>query len=311
MLYRDGHDLSPKPTSQNGNTYPQLFPRKINGPYPMIIRTEAIVLRVMKYRETSQIVTLFTREKGKMAVMAKGARLLKSRFGSSLQPMSYTQVVFYHKPTRGIQTLSESAHVQFFHGISRNLEKISIGLRIVELIYALMPEEEQNPQVFNLLVEVLGRLDEAEAHAINLLPYFQMRLGTVLGFAPDIDRDMVQHLPDEGGVLALDTGAILLPDAALDHPDRSDCPAGDEVSRDEPDRHALHARERQDGRAGQGGPPAQEPLRVVAPADVVYPGGRADFRLFFGISVFFFGSTAMRGSAPPTFSGGKAALPRF
>ena len=179
----------------------------------MIIRTEAIVLRAMKYRETSQIVTLFTREKGKMAVLAKGARLLKSRFGSSLQPMSYTQVVFYHKPTRGLQTLSESAHVQFFHGISRNLEKISIGLRIVELIYALMPEEQQHPQVFNLLVEVLARLDEADAHAINLLPYFQMRLGMMLGFAPDIDRDMVEHLPDEGGVLALDTGAILLPDA--------------------------------------------------------------------------------------------------
>ena len=179
----------------------------------MIIRTEAIVLRAMKYRETSQIVTLFTREKGKMAVLAKGARLLKSRFGSSLQPMSYTEVVFYYKPTRGLQTLSESAHFQFFHGISRNLEKISIGLRIVELIYALMPEEQQHPQVFNLLVEVLARLDEADAHAINLLPYFQMRLGMMLGFAPDIDRDMVEHLPDEGGVLALDTGAILLPDA--------------------------------------------------------------------------------------------------
>ena len=93
----------------------------------MIIRTEAIVLRKMEYRETSQIVTLFTREKGKMAVLAKGARLLKSRFGSSLQPMSYTQVVFYHKPTRGLQTLSESAHVQPFHRISRDLEKSPSG----------------------------------------------------------------------------------------------------------------------------------------------------------------------------------------
>ncbi len=179
----------------------------------MIIRTEAIVLRAMNYRETSQIVTLFTREKGKMAVLAKGARLLKSRFGSSLQPMSYTQVVFYHKPTRGLQTLSESAHVQPFHRISRDLEKISIGFRIVELVYALMEEEQQHPQVFNLLVEILGRLDEADVHAINLLPYFQMRLATVLGFAPDIDRERVEHLPDEGGVLTLDTGAILLPDA--------------------------------------------------------------------------------------------------
>lgn len=175
----------------------------------MIIRTEAIVLRTMAYRETSQIVTLFTREKGKLAVLAKGARLMKSRFGSSLQPMSYTQVVFYHRPTRGLQTLSESAHVQPFHHISQDLEKISVGLRIVELVYALMQEEEQNPQVFNLLLEVLGRLDETEAHATHLVPYFQMRLGTALGFAPDFDRAIVGHLPDEGGFLTLDAGTIL------------------------------------------------------------------------------------------------------
>ena len=175
----------------------------------MIIRTEAIVLRTMAYRETSQIVTLFTREKGKLAVLAKGARLMKSRFGSSLQPMSYTQVVFYHRPTRGLQTLSESAHVQPFHHISNDLEKISVGLRIVELVYALMQEEDQNPQVFNLLLEVLGRLDATDAHAANLLPYFQLRLGTALGFAPHFDREAVDHLPNQGGFLTLDAGAIL------------------------------------------------------------------------------------------------------
>ncbi len=184
----------------------------------MIIRTEAIVLRAMAYRETSQIVTLFTREKGKMAVLAKGARLMKSRFGSSLQPMSYTQVVFYYRPTRGLQTLSESSHVQPFHHISNDLEKISVGLRCVELVYALMQEEEQNPQVFNLLLETLGRLDEADAHAANLLPYFQIRLGTALGFAPHFDREVVETLSEQGGFLTLDAGTILplqaVPEAA-------------------------------------------------------------------------------------------------
>ena len=175
----------------------------------MIIRTDAIVLRAMAYRETSQIVTLFTREKGKMAVLAKGARLTKSRFGSSLQPMSYTQVVFYYRPTRGLQTLSESAHVQPFLHISNDLEKISVGLRIVELVYALMQEEDPNPQIFNLLLEVLGRLDETDVHTLNLLPYFQMRLGTALGFAPHFDREVVGNLSDQGGFLTLDAGAIL------------------------------------------------------------------------------------------------------
>lgn len=179
----------------------------------MIIRTEAIVLRAMEYGETSRIVTLFTREKGKMAVMAKGARLLKSRFGSSLEPMSHSQIVFYFKQGRGLQTLSESALVRPLLGISRDLEKLALGQRIVELVYALMPEQEQHPQVFDILLHVLGRLDSAEEHAANLLPYFQLRLAMVLGFTPDIDRDLVESLPEEGGLLSLDDGAVLPPHA--------------------------------------------------------------------------------------------------
>lgn len=179
----------------------------------MIIRTEAIVLRALKYGETSQIVTLFTREKGKLAVIAKGARLPKSRFGSTLQPMSYTQVVLYYKATRGLQTLTESAHVQPFHDIGRNLEKMTVGLRAVELVYALMQEEQEHADVFNLLLHTLAHLNDATERVRNLLPLFQMRLATLLGFAPQIDRDVVADLPDEGGLLDLDTGAVFPPDA--------------------------------------------------------------------------------------------------
>lgn len=180
----------------------------------MIIRTEAIVCRSMEYGETSQIVTLFTREKGKIAVIAKGARLPTSRFGSSLQPMSYTQVVFYYKPTRSLQTLTESAHVEPFHGIGRSLERMTIGQRMVELAYALLQEEETNERAFHLLVTVLRRLDDAERHLENLLPFFQLHFAGVLGFAPSVEKESVQHLPDEGGYLALDTGAVHLQEAA-------------------------------------------------------------------------------------------------
>ncbi len=174
----------------------------------MIVRTEAVVLRSMKYGETSRIATLFTREKGKISVLAKGARLTKSRFGSTLQPLSYTQVVFYYKPTRSLQTLSDSAHVQPFYRIARDLERIAIGLRIVELVGALLHEEEQNPLVFNLLLQSLHRLDDAEVRFANVLPYFQLRLAAALGFFAGFDRETVQNLPPEGGVLLLDSGQV-------------------------------------------------------------------------------------------------------
>ncbi len=180
----------------------------------MIVRTDAVVLRSMDYGETSRIVTLLTREKGKLSVMAKGARLPKSRFGSSLQPMSYVQALFYYKPTRGLQTLRESAHVRLFSGIGRDMEKIALGLRMMELLSALMQEEQCLPPVFNLALESLERLDAAEARAANVWPYFQLRLAGLLGFAPAIDREVVQALTNDGGVLTLGAGAIVPIEAA-------------------------------------------------------------------------------------------------
>lgn len=174
----------------------------------MILQTEAFVLRSIDYGETSRIVTLFTRRRGKIAVMAKGARRSGSRFGSSLQPMAYTSVVVYYKPSRGVQTLSESSHLHFFDGITRDLERVSCGLRVVELVHALMQEEEQNQRVFILILEVLQRLNRAYERTDNLLFYFQLRFASVLGFEPDIERDAVEALSDTG-FLWLETGSIL------------------------------------------------------------------------------------------------------
>ncbi len=174
----------------------------------MILRTEAIVLRKLDYGETSQIVTLFTREKGKLAVMARGARRAKSAFGSSLQPLSYTQVVFYYKPTRSLQTLSESAHAEPLLGIGRSMTKIALGLRIVELTEALTQEEDPQPRLFNLLLEVLRRLSRADTRVENLLPYFQLRLAGLLGLRPSVTREAVENVPAEGGLLAHSSGAL-------------------------------------------------------------------------------------------------------
>ena len=162
-----------------------------------IIRTEAVVLRSLDYGETSQIVTLFTREKGKIGVMAKGARRPKSSFGATLQPMAYTQVVFYYKPTRTLQTLSESSHVESFHRLRQALTTITVGLRVVELVDALMETEDAQPQVFALLVRALRRLNTRGPRATNLWPYVQLQLADVLGVAPAVDRERVEAVTSE------------------------------------------------------------------------------------------------------------------
>ena len=182
----------------------------------MIVRTDAVVLRTLDYSETSLIVQLLTRQHGRIAVMAKGARRPKSRFGATLQPMAYVQVVYYHKENRGLQTLTEASHVQRFPHLSTDLTRLTVGLRLVELAQALLEEGEQNAPALGLLLQALAFTDGAPSAAptgptagpANALPWFQLHLATLLGFAPDLDREALDALPEAGGVLALSSGAV-------------------------------------------------------------------------------------------------------
>lgn len=186
----------------------------------MIQHAEAVVLRSIEYGETSRIVTFFTREQGKITAIAKGARRPKSQFGSTLEPMAYTQIVYYYKPTRGVQTLKESSHAATFPRLRRDLERIGIGLRIVEMIDALLQREEEHADVFGLTLQLFHALDRTSSRLGNLWPYFQLQLAAMLGFAPAFDREQVEAIGEgEQGRLALDSGMIL-PSASDYHPSR-------------------------------------------------------------------------------------------
>lgn len=175
----------------------------------MIVRSEAVVLKSIPYGETSLIVTLFTRARGRISVIAKGARVPGSRFGASLQPLTYSEIVFYYKPGRGVQTLSESSIVEPLLRFQRDVRKLSVGVRVVELVAALLHEEEENPLLFNLLLQVLHYLNEPLQHPENLLPYFQLRMAGSLGFAPRVQRQSVEAVGHGGADVSLASGEIL------------------------------------------------------------------------------------------------------
>lgn len=174
----------------------------------MILRTEAIVLRHLDYRETSQIVTLFTRELGKLSVLARGARAANNPFGSALQPTAYVEVVLYHKSGRDLQTIKEATHVHPLLHLTRSLDRLGAGLRVVELLNALLQPEEQQQALFQRAVETMMLLDAPEVPPENLLPHFQLALAGLLGFQPALTREQVESLPEAGGVLALESGEI-------------------------------------------------------------------------------------------------------
>jgi DNA repair protein RecO (recombination protein O) len=181
----------------------------------MIVRTEAIVLRAIDYGETSEIVTLFTREGGKVTVIAKGSRSARSRFGSCLQPMSHIEAVYYHRAGRDVQPLSEASFVAANAGINDSLDQLTSGLRIVELLNAMSEVQEQDYEVFDLTTYVLARLAENPDRTINIRLFYELRLAAMLGFEPLIDREQVGLLGEDGGFLHLGDGRISPQSAGL------------------------------------------------------------------------------------------------
>ncbi len=154
----------------------------------MIARTEAVVLRSMKYRETSRIVTYYTREFGKLAGIVKGARQPKQKFGAALQPMSYVTVVLYKKDGRDLQTVSECDLVKSFRSLMEDLDKMAVGMSIIESVSNIAHEEEGNTHLFDLLVESLTVLDETNGNPANIFLQFEIRLAGILGFRPVFDH---------------------------------------------------------------------------------------------------------------------------
>jgi DNA repair protein RecO (recombination protein O) len=153
-----------------------------------IIKTEAIVLRSINFRETSKIVTFYTRQMGKIAGMVKGARRAKNRYGASLEPMSYVAMVLYKKEGRDIQTVSHCDLMKSFRHLYEDIDKMAVGMSIVELVNIVSHERQENIPLFTLLLHSLTALNDATKNPANVLYYFELHCARFLGFQPSFDH---------------------------------------------------------------------------------------------------------------------------
>ena len=152
-----------------------------------IQKAEGVILRRIKYSETSLIVTLYTREYGKIGLIAKGARNPKSKFVGSLEPASCVSIIYYHKEGRDLQMLSEVDSMRSNSSIINSIRKIAVAFAIVNLIDSVVTESESNEDIFDLLKESLLALNDREID-IPILWYFEINLLRQIGFEIDVDN---------------------------------------------------------------------------------------------------------------------------
>ena len=127
-----------------------------------IIKTEAVVLSKLNYGDSSSIVTLFTKEYGKLSVMLKGGRNPKSKISLIVDPINYLEVIFYNNPSRDLQILSSADFKAHFNKIKEDLDKLKYAHSVIELVKNLSVEHEANKKLFSGIVRILELIDEGK-----------------------------------------------------------------------------------------------------------------------------------------------------
>ena len=148
--------------------------------------TEAFVLRTYSLAEADKICVFLTREMGKVRGVAHGARKLRSRFGSSLEPFTEVALTYYHKEGRELVSVSNCDIVQsHFDRAARDVETAGAFSYMAELLVEFLPEHEANERLYRLVKAVLEAI-EAQNDTRRALRYFECWLLRLVGFFPDL-----------------------------------------------------------------------------------------------------------------------------
>jgi DNA repair protein RecO (recombination protein O) len=145
-------------------------------------RTEAVILKRKNVGEADRILTVFTREYGKLRLIAKGIRKVKSRRAPHLEVFS--RVVLLVHPGKSLDSVSEASTVAAYPRIRSHLEKVSVAYFLCEMVDRLLPEKQEHRDVYALLADTLAAIEKTSEGMHVLTRSFALELLWMLGFLP-------------------------------------------------------------------------------------------------------------------------------
>src|SRR5665647_1950461 len=149
-----------------------------------LYKADAVVLRSIECGNGDKLLVLFSREHGKIKVMAHGVAKPSSRKRGFVQLFTYTRFLLHRG--RELDSVSQCEGIEMFSYIRDNLEQISYASYLAELVEALIPEGEQNEPLFLLLLETLRLMEEGEAEMLTRS--FEIKAAGLMGYRPVLEE---------------------------------------------------------------------------------------------------------------------------
>ncbi len=146
-------------------------------------KTDASMIRIVEFSESSCIATMFTRDFGKIGAMVKGARRPKSPFESAIDLLTISRIVFIHKSSDSLDLLTEAKLQRRFRAATRSLPHLYAGYYIAELLDALTHTGDPHPDLYDLTQETVIQLDQLQ-DPLSLIARFELNLLRMIGQKP-------------------------------------------------------------------------------------------------------------------------------
>lgn len=174
-----------------------------------LIKTSGIIIKQINYDEADKILTIMTKDYGKIQALAKGARKTNNRFLASTQLFCYSNFIFYQG--KSMNYINQAELRESFYNLRKNLRDFTYASYIIELINAATQEHQREEKYFYLLIHTLKHMTYTKEIDLDIITLaFQVKLMALSGYAPHLDncvccggniQNRVKISPEMGGII--------------------------------------------------------------------------------------------------------------
>jgi len=155
----------------------------------MIVNTTALVLKTFPYGETSLISRCFTKEKGKISFIIKGANSKKNIISPYFQPLSHIQIIYSEKESRELQIVSKVNFVNIWLRIPESLKKMTLLQSVLEITDFTLEKNDPHPILFDILIDVINNFENNQIKENLIFWFYECELLSEMGFKIDLKNN--------------------------------------------------------------------------------------------------------------------------
>ena len=150
----------------------------------MYLKIQGLVLRRTEYNDHDVLLTILTRQHGKLTAKARGLKRKNSPLTAQCQLLAFSEFTLFEY--RGMYTINEASTIELFHDLRRDLGKLSLGTYFAQAAEVISQEDLPNPELQSLVLNCLYALSKLNEPEMKVKAAFELRVACIAGFQPEL-----------------------------------------------------------------------------------------------------------------------------